>query len=87
MNVNDWISKNQICFKDKCRTSDHIFTVKSIIDHYKSKQKVFAAFIDLRKAFDTVWHFINSLNEIFLSIFITLYMLCIQTQTVDSITD
>jgi len=56
MNNKNLISKNQIGFKEKCRTSDHIFTLKSIIDHYKKKnQKVFAAFIDLRKAFDMVW--------------------------------
>ena len=48
------ISENQVGFKENCRTSDHLFSVKTIIDHYKSK-KVYAAFIDLRKAFDTVW--------------------------------
>lgn len=48
------ISENQIGFKENCRTSDHLFSIKTIIDHYKSK-KVYAAFIDLRKAFDTVW--------------------------------
>jgi hypothetical protein len=36
--------------------SDYIFSLKSLVDHYKAKQKkAFAAFIDLRKAFDTVW--------------------------------
>jgi hypothetical protein len=50
------ISENQIGFKEKPRTADHIFTLKSIIDIYKTKtNKVFASFIDLRKAFDTVW--------------------------------
>ena len=50
------ISENQIGFKQDSRTSDHILTLKSIIDFKKSKkEKVFAAFIDLRKAFDTVW--------------------------------
>lgn len=48
------ISENQIGFKENCRTSDHLFSIKTIIDRYKSK-KVYAAFIDLRKAFDTVW--------------------------------
>jgi hypothetical protein len=44
----------QIGFKEKSRTADHIFTLKSIIDNYKTKKnKVFAAFIDLRKAFDS----------------------------------
>ena len=53
---NKLISKNQIGFKPKARTADHIFSLKSMIDHYKSKKKkVFSAFIDLRKAFDTVW--------------------------------
>lgn len=49
------ISPNQIGFKEKSRTSDHLFTLKSIIDNYKQKhKKVFAAFIDLRKAFDSL---------------------------------
>jgi hypothetical protein len=46
---------DQIGFKEDSRTTDHIFTLKSIIENYESqKKKVFAAFIDLRKAFDTV---------------------------------
>ena len=54
--ANNLLSINQIGFKQNCRSSDHIFTLKSIVDHYKRKRKkVFAAFIDLRKAFDTVW--------------------------------
>ena len=56
INSNNLICENQIGFKEKARTTDHIFTLKSIIETYKSnKKKVFAAFIDLRKAFDTVW--------------------------------
>jgi hypothetical protein len=43
---------------EKNQTADHIFTLKSIINSYKSKKKkVFACFIDLKKAFDTVWKF------------------------------
>ena len=50
------INENQIGFKRNSRKSDHILTLKSIIDFQMSKkEKVFAAFIDLRKAFDTVW--------------------------------
>ena len=53
---NNIISENQIGFKEKCRTADHIFTLKSITDIYKKKKKkVYAAFIDLKKAFDTIW--------------------------------
>ena len=49
------ITENQIGFKEQSRTSDHIFTLKSTIEHYKTqKKKVFAAFIDLGKAFDIV---------------------------------
>ena len=50
------ISYIQLGFKQNSRTSDHILTLKSIIDFQKSKKKkVFTAFIDLLKAFDTVW--------------------------------
>jgi hypothetical protein len=51
------ISENQIGFKVKNRTADHLFSLKTIIlDQYKiKKKKVFAAFIDLRKTFDTIW--------------------------------
>jgi hypothetical protein len=56
MNNKNLISKNQIGFKEKSRTADHIFTLKTIIDQYKQKsKKVCTAFIDLRKAFDTIW--------------------------------
>jgi hypothetical protein len=46
MNNKNLISKNQI---------GHIFTLTTIIDEYKQKsKKVFTAFIDLKKAFDTI---------------------------------
>ena len=49
-------SENQICLKQNSGTSDHILTLKSVIDFQKSRnEKVFAAFIDLRETFDTVW--------------------------------
>ena len=40
------------------RTSDHIFTLRALIEKYSHhhKQKVYACFIDFRKAFDSVWH-------------------------------
>ena len=53
------IHPNQIGFQRNCRTTDHIFTLKTLINKHvqdKSKQKVHAAFIDFAKAFDTVWH-------------------------------
>ena len=56
VNEHNLISENQIGFRGQSRTSDHIFTLKSIIENFKTqKKKVYAAFIDLRKTFDTVW--------------------------------
>jgi hypothetical protein len=40
-------SKNQIGFKEKSRTADHIFTLKTIIDQYK--QESFYCFHRLKK--------------------------------------
>jgi hypothetical protein len=42
---NNLICENQIGFKENCRTADHIFSLKSSVDHYKAK-------IDLRKVLD-----------------------------------
>lgn len=53
---NNILSEYQIGFRPSCRTSDHVFVLKSIIDHMKkNRKKVFACFIDFRKAFDSVW--------------------------------
>jgi hypothetical protein len=40
------------------RTTDSIFILKSLLIKYltKKKSKVYSCFIDLRRAFDTVWH-------------------------------
>ncbi len=45
------LSKCQIGFLPKCRTSDHIFTLQTLIDKYvhQNKGKIFACFIDFRK--------------------------------------
>jgi hypothetical protein len=49
---NNLVNENQIGFKKNSRTYDHIFTLKSAIDHCKQKgKKVYAAFIDLKKGF------------------------------------
>ena len=53
---NEILCKEQIGFRKASRTADHIFVLKSIIDFYKKKkQAIYACFIDLRRAFDTVW--------------------------------
>lgn len=55
----DLISENQFGFKKKSRTSDNIFILKTLIDkHIGMGQKLYACFIDLRKAFDNVNHFL-----------------------------
>ena len=56
---NNLIAKEQIGFREKSRTTDHIFTLKTIVtNHLNSKKgnKVFACFIDLRKAYDSIHH-------------------------------
>jgi hypothetical protein len=52
------ISDCQIGFTKQARTSDHMFIIKTIIDKYciAKNKKVFACFVDLKKAFDTVIH-------------------------------
>ena len=49
------ISHNQIGFMKKCRTSDHNFLLRTLIEKYKrSHKKLYVAFIDFKKAYDTV---------------------------------
>ena len=51
------IADEQIGFMPGCRTSDHIFKFKTIIDKYLNKsKKLYCCFIDLKKAFDSVIH-------------------------------
>ena len=56
----NFIKPEQAGFRKKHRTSDHIFVLKTIVDKYvlnsRKGDKLFACFIDLKKAFDTVWH-------------------------------
>ncbi len=42
----------------KTRTTDHIFTLHTLIDKYinQNKTKIFACFVDFQKAFDSIWH-------------------------------
>ena len=56
---NNLIAKEQIGFREKSRTTDHIFTLKTIVTHHlnsKKGNKVFACFIDLKKAYDSIHH-------------------------------
>ena len=52
---NDLIKENQAGFRNGYSTTDHIFSLHSIIDLYlRKKKRIYAAFIDYRKAFDLV---------------------------------
>ena len=49
------ISPNQIGFMKFCRTADHNFLLQTLIEKTKkSKKKLYVAFIDFKKAYDTV---------------------------------
>ena len=60
------INKAQIGFWKNCRTTDHIATLKTVVNKYiididkdvkkKKTRKLYACFIDFQKAFDSVWH-------------------------------
>ena len=55
---NQVINKAQIGFLKGNRTTDHILTLKSIINKYvhDGKGKLYACFVDFRKAFDSLSH-------------------------------
>ena len=49
------IAVNQIGFIKGCRTADHIYLLKTLITKYtRNKGRLYAAFIDFKKAYDTV---------------------------------
>ena len=54
------INSEQIGFKKNSRTSDHIFTLKTLVNKYvvdqRNGKKLYACFVDFQKAFDSVWH-------------------------------
>jgi len=53
---NKKICYEQIGFKRKARTSDHLFVINVLLQKYtKSKQKLYLCFVDLKKAYDSVW--------------------------------
>ena len=52
---NKILSPNQIGFQRGYRTSDHIYLLKTLVTKVlRKKKKVYAAFIDFKKAYDTV---------------------------------
>ena len=52
---NSIIGSEQIGFRKHCRTTDHILTLKTLIDKaFKSSSRLYTCFVDLSKAFDTI---------------------------------
>ena len=81
--MNSLLHKSQIGFMPGHRTSDHLFSLRTIIDKYvkaSTKGTIYACFIDFKKAFDSVWHdglFLrllqNNINGNFYSLIKSLY--------------
>ena len=50
---------SQIGFLENYRTTDHIFSLKTLLNKYTRgvrNGKVYSCFIDFKKAYDAVWH-------------------------------
>ena len=57
LSENSSICDAQTGFRHGCRTSDHIFKLKTLTSKYLNNSKrLFVSFLDLRKAFDSVLH-------------------------------
>ena len=56
--LNNLLSSFADWFFKRNRTSDHIFTLRALIEKYSHlhKQKLYACFVDFKKAFDSVWY-------------------------------
>lgn len=54
---NNKLSENQAAFRPGKSTTDHIFTLKSIVNRYVRllKKDLYCCFVDFSKAFDSVW--------------------------------
>lgn len=58
LDKNNIIHPCQVGFSKKSRTSDHMFVLKTILDKYTNRKggKIYACFVDFKKAFDRVIH-------------------------------
>ena len=68
INSSDMLHKCQIGFLANNRTADHVLTPRTLIDDCVNchKSKIYACFVDFRKAFDSVWHdaLVHELSQI-----------------------
>ena len=56
---NNILHPSQIGFQPGFRTSDHIFSLKTLIENNVQNTKsgkLYACFVDFKKAFDSIWH-------------------------------
>ena len=58
INQHEILKEKQAGFRQNYSTTDHIFTLTSIIEILKhQKKKLFCCYIDFTKAFDSVWRY------------------------------
>ena len=78
-------AKQQFGFRTEHRTTDSLFVLKTLIMKYivRNKTKIYACFVDLRKAFDTVWHkgllyklMNNQIGQKFFNVIQSMYSSC-----------
>lgn len=56
LELNEILNQNQAGFRKGLSITEHIFTLKTVIDIFISeKRKLYCVFIDFQKAFDTIW--------------------------------
>lgn len=58
LDKNNTIRKEQIGFMKGCRTTDHMFTLQTLIQKYIkiNSKPLYACFVDFERAFDSVLH-------------------------------
>ena len=86
-------SSQQFGFRPHHSTTEILFILKTLISKYvlKKKTQTFSCFINLRKAFDTVWHNgllyklrTNKIGHKFFNIIQNMYNLCQSTAKIDN---
>lgn len=86
-------SSQQFGFRPHHRTTDSLFILKTLISKYvlKKKTQTFSCFVDLCKAFDTVWHNdllyklrTNKIGHKFFNIIQNMYNLCQSAVKIDN---
>ena len=58
VNAHNILHNSQIGFLPKNRTANHVLTLRTLVDKYvhQHNEKIYACFVDFKKASDSVWH-------------------------------